>query len=113
LTRKMLGPHKTDVAQKCPDNLRPCAFVQPTAGMHGAKLQKRTLTIESAGSESLQEVGASVPAQNRVCTSEICHRGGYASVYGGQKIGVNLTGMRPRLYRGHTRDLSPIIDIAG
>src|SRR5580700_2667270 len=79
------------------------------------KLRKCPLTLESAGSEFLQRVVASIRGQNgmRVCTCEICHRGAYASVYGGQKIGVNLVRMGPGLHRCHTRDLSAVIDIAG
>lgn len=72
------------------------------------------LSLESAGSESLRRVVASIRGQNgmRVCTCEICHRGADASVYGGQKIGVNVARMGPGLHGGHTRDLSEIIDIA-
>src|SRR5579864_3401713 len=47
-----------------------------------------------------------------VCTCEICHRGTYAPVYGGQKIRVNIARMGPGLHRCHTRDLSALIDIA-
>src|SRR5580700_5182143 len=79
------------------------------------KLRKCPLTLESAGSESLQRVVASIRGQNgmRVCTCEICHRGADASVYGGQKIGVNVARIGPGLHRCHTRDLSAVIDIAG
>src|ERR1700691_3190144 len=78
------------------------------------KLRKCPLTLEPAGSESLQSVVASIRGQNgmRVCTCEICHRGADASLYGGQKIGVNVARMGPGLHRCHTRDLSALIDIA-
>ena len=79
------------------------------------KLRKCPLTLESAGPEPLQRVVASIRGQNnglRVCACEICHRLSYASVHGGQKIGVDVALMGPGLHRSHARDLSAIIDIA-
>src|SRR5271163_1287162 len=78
------------------------------------KFRKCPLTPESAGSESLQRVVASIRGQNgmRVCTCEICHRGAYASVCGGQNIGVNVARTRPAEHRCHARDLSALVDIA-
>jgi hypothetical protein len=75
---------------------------------------KTLLFLESAGCESLQRVVASIRGQYgmRVCTCEICHRGAYPFVYGGQKKGVNIARMGPGLHRCHTRDLSALIDIA-
>ena len=48
----------------------------------------------------------------RVRTCEICHGGAYASVYGVQKIGVDVARMGPGEHRCHTRNLSALIDIA-
>src|SRR5579863_409054 len=80
------------------------------------KLRKCPLTLESAGSEPLQRVVASIRGQNnglRVCTSEICHRSALsASLHRGQKKGVDGSLIRPALHRSHARDLSTIIDIA-
>src|SRR5208282_713525 len=112
LTVDILGHANIDVTQNVPNNLRPSAFEEHKTGMR--KLPKCPLTLESAGSESLQKVAANVPVQNglRVCTCEIGHRGAYAFVDRGQKIGVNVAHMGPGLHGGHTRDLSEIIDIA-
>src|SRR6202167_1849819 len=79
------------------------------------RLRKCPLTLESAGSDSLQRVIASIRGQNglRVCTCEICHRGPlHASLFGGQEIGVDVALMGPGLHRSHARDLSKLIDIA-
>src|ERR1700683_1265465 len=79
------------------------------------RLRKCPLTLESAGSDSLQRVIASIRGQNglRVCTCEICHRGPlHAALFGGQKIGVDVALMGPGLHRSHARDLSKLIDIA-
>ena len=103
IVRDYMGYANIDVTQNVP-------YIIYTA----RKLRKYPLTLKSAGSESLQRVVASIRGQNgmRVCTCEICHRGAYASVYGGQKIGVNVARMGPGLHRCHTRDLSALIDIA-
>src|ERR1700677_1724821 len=76
------------------------------------KSRKYPLSPELA--ESLQGVVASIRVQNRmrVCKREICHRGAYGSVCGGQKIGVDVARMRPAQHRSHPRDLSALIDIA-
>src|ERR1700691_3667010 len=114
LGRRHSGSRQYRRDPECSDNLPPCSFAERTAGTHVRKLWKYLLLLESAGSESLQRVVASIRGQNgmRVCTCEICHRGSYASVYGGQKIGVNVALMGPGLHRCHTRDLSPLVDIA-
>src|SRR5580704_10127843 len=111
----MLGHVDLCVTQNVPYIIRPCAFVQRKwLECTARKLRKCPLTLESAGSQSLQRVVASVRGQNglRVCTCEICHRGAYASVCGGQKIGVDVPLMGPALHRCHPRDLSQLIDIA-
>src|ERR1700683_673670 len=79
------------------------------------KLRKCSLTLESAGSESLQRVVASIRGQNgmRVCMCEICHRLTDTSVHRGQQVGVNVARMGAGLHRSHTRDLSAVIDVAG
>src|SRR5271156_2262610 len=107
-----MGHAAVDVTHAVPPDRQSCAVAQRTAGMW--KLRKRPLTLESAGSESLQRVVASIRGQKgmRVCTCEICHRGAYASVCGGQKIGVNVARMGPGLHCCHARDLSLLIDIA-
>jgi hypothetical protein len=59
--------------------------------------------LDSAESESLQMVAASIRGNGRrVGTCEICHRDVYASLYGGQKNGVDLALIRPAHDRCHT-----------
>src|SRR5260370_30979769 len=78
------------------------------------KLRKYPLSLESAESESLQNLFANIRGQIgfRVRTCDICHRRAYACVHRACKIGVDVTRRRPAEHRAHTRDVSPIIDTA-
>jgi hypothetical protein len=72
------------------------------------------LSLELAKSESGQMVAASIRGQigSGACTCDICHRDVYASLYGGQKNGMDRALIRPAHDRCHARDLSALIDIA-
>src|SRR5216684_53035 len=78
------------------------------------KLPKYSLSLESAGAESLQKLFANIRGQIgfRVCTYDVCHRRAYACVHRGCKIGVDIARIWPVDHLCHTRDLSALIDIA-
>jgi len=65
--------------------------------------------------ESRQKLFANIRGQIgfRACRCDICHRDVYASLYGGQKNGVDLALIRSAHDHCHARDLSALIDIAG
>src|SRR5260370_18629126 len=78
------------------------------------KLRKYPLSLESAGAESRHKLFANIRGQSgfRVCTYDVCHRRAYACVHRGCKIGVDIAPLWPVDHPCHTRDLSPLIDIA-
>src|SRR5216683_642689 len=78
------------------------------------KLRKYPLLLESAESESLQNLFANIRGQSdfRLCTCDICNRRSYACVYRGCQKGVDLLArMRPGEYRCHARDLPALVDL--
>src|SRR5260370_25182856 len=78
------------------------------------KLRKFPLLLESAESESLQNLFANIRGQSdfRLCTCDICNRRAYACVYRGCQKSVDLLArMRPGEYRCHARDLSALVGL--
>ena len=71
------------------------------------------LSPDSAESESLQMVAASIRGQigSRACTCDVCNRRAYACVYRGCQKGVDLARIRPAEDRCHARDLSTLVDL--
>src|SRR5216683_7284073 len=76
------------------------------------KLRKYPLLLESAESESLQNLFANIRGQSdfRMRTCDVCNRRAYAFVYRGCQKGVGLARMRPPEHRGHSRDLPTLVD---
>ena len=109
-----LGHVDIRVTRVVPHMIRPCAFAQHMAGMHGADAPKIALSLESAVCGAPQRLFANIRGHTgfRERTCDICHRRAYACVYRGCKKGMDVARMRPIEHRCHTRDLSAIIDIA-
>src|SRR5260370_31670633 len=78
------------------------------------KLRKCPLSLESAGSESLQKLFANIRGQSdfRMRTCDFCDRRAQACVYRGCQKGVDLLArMRPAEHECHARDLSAVVDL--
>ena len=112
-----LGHDDIRVTQVVPAHLRPCAFAQRMAGMHGAEAPKICLYRSKwAGSESPQRVVAGIRGQDWIA-------GVYVRNLPSTCRSLAFTGVKrrewmspacgPRDHRCHTRDLSALIDIAG
>src|SRR5258708_31189212 len=78
------------------------------------KLRKSPLLLESAESESLQNLFANIRGQSdfRLCKCDVCNRRAYACVYRGCQKGVDLLArLRPAEHECHARDLSAVVDL--
>jgi len=73
------------------------------------------IPLSGQAEESRQKLFANIRGQIgfRACRCDIRHRDVYASLYGGQKNGVDRALTRSAHDLCHTRDLSALVDIAG
>jgi len=71
------------------------------------------LLVESAASESLQKLFASICGQIgvRVCRCDVCNRPAFSLLHWGCQKGVGLALMQPAENRRHSHDLSAVVDL--